>query len=34
VRKFQSHYPDWSYRYDLHAILEEIHGELRERALD
>jgi len=31
VRKFQSHYPEWSYRYDQRAILEEIHGELRER---
>lgn len=26
VRKFQSHYPDWSYRYDLRGILEEIHA--------
>jgi CDP-paratose 2-epimerase len=26
VRKFQSHYPDWSYRYDLRGILQEIHA--------
>jgi CDP-paratose 2-epimerase len=26
VRKFQSHYPEWKYRYDLRAILEEIHS--------
>ena len=26
VRKFQSHYPDWKYRYDLKAILQEIHA--------
>jgi CDP-paratose 2-epimerase len=25
VRKFQSHYPDWKYRYGLREILEEIH---------
>jgi CDP-paratose 2-epimerase len=25
VRKFQRHYPDWSYRYDLRAILQDIH---------
>ncbi|HMJ90493.1 MAG TPA: NAD-dependent epimerase/dehydratase family protein [Candidatus Acidoferrum sp.] len=25
VRKFQSHYPHWKYRYDLRGILEEIH---------
>ena len=24
VRKFQSHYPDWSYRYDLRTTLEQI----------
>jgi len=24
VRKFQSHYPDWKYRYDLRGILKEI----------
>ena len=26
VAKFQSHYPAWSYRYDLPGILEEIHA--------
>jgi CDP-paratose 2-epimerase len=27
VRKFQEHYPDWQYKYDIRAILEEIyHG--------
>lgn len=25
VSKFQSHYPDWKYKYDLRGILEEIH---------
>jgi len=25
VAKFQSHYPNWKYRYDLRGILEEIH---------
>lgn len=26
VRKFQSHYPDWKFRYDLDDILKEIHA--------
>jgi CDP-paratose 2-epimerase len=26
VRKFQAHYPAWQYRYDLDAILREIHA--------
>jgi CDP-paratose 2-epimerase len=26
VRKFQAHYPQWKYRYDLDAILREIHA--------
>jgi CDP-paratose 2-epimerase len=26
VRKFQAHYPGWSYRYDLRGILKEIHA--------
>ena len=26
VRKFQSHYPQWKYRYDLMGILKEIHA--------
>ncbi|SDT86033.1 CDP-paratose 2-epimerase [Verrucomicrobium sp. GAS474] len=25
VRKFQSHYPEWKYRYDIRGILQEIH---------
>ncbi len=25
VRRFQSHYPDWAYAYDIHAILKEIY---------
>jgi CDP-paratose 2-epimerase len=25
VRKFQTHYPEWKYRYDLEGILREIH---------
>jgi CDP-paratose 2-epimerase len=29
VRKFQSHYPGWKYRYDLRTILEEIHAACR-----
>ncbi len=29
VTGFQSDYPRWSYRYDLHHILDEIHGALR-----
>jgi len=24
VRKFQAHYPEWSYRYDVKAIMEDI----------
>lgn len=28
VRKFQNHYPAWSYRYDLNGILGEIHEAL------
>jgi CDP-paratose 2-epimerase len=31
VRKFQSHYPDWTYRYDLDGLLGEIHSALAER---
>lgn len=31
VRKFQSHYPNWSYRYDLRGILEEIHAACLEK---
>jgi CDP-paratose 2-epimerase len=29
VRKFQSHYPGWNYRYNLRGILEEIHNACR-----
>jgi CDP-paratose 2-epimerase len=28
VRKFQTHFPEWKYRYDLGAILREIHAAL------
>lgn len=31
VRKFQQHFPNWSYRYDLPGILEEIHQALQKR---
>jgi CDP-paratose 2-epimerase len=31
VRKFQSHYPDWTYRYDLDGLLGEIHTALEDR---
>jgi CDP-paratose 2-epimerase len=31
VRKFQSHYPDWRYTYDLEAILREIHDAQQDR---
>jgi len=31
VRKFQSHYPEWRYRYGLEAMLREIHDGIRER---
>jgi CDP-paratose 2-epimerase len=32
VRRFQSHYPTWQYRYDVRAILSEIHAAMTERA--
>jgi CDP-paratose 2-epimerase len=32
VRKFQGHYPDWKYRYDLEGILVEIHDALASEA--
>ncbi|MDK9720542.1 MAG: NAD-dependent epimerase/dehydratase family protein [Rhodospirillales bacterium] len=32
VRRFQSHYPDWAYSYDIRAILTEIHQAMAERA--
>jgi CDP-paratose 2-epimerase len=31
TRKFQSHYPDWSYTYDLPRILREIHDSIASR---
>ncbi len=31
VRRFQSHYPDWRYRYDMDAIFAEIHEGISER---
>ncbi len=32
VRKFQGHYPDWRYEYNIRDILREIHSEMLERA--
>lgn len=32
VRKFQSHYPDWKFTYDIPRILGEIFAAMRERA--
>lgn len=32
VRKFQSHYPEWKYKYNIKEILSEIHRDLAERA--
>jgi CDP-paratose 2-epimerase len=29
VSKFQSHYPNWKYRYDLHTLLDEIYDACR-----
>ncbi|KIL97807.1 dTDP-glucose 4 6-dehydratase [Paramagnetospirillum magnetotacticum MS-1] len=31
VRRFRSHYPEWSYRYDMRAILAEIHDAMTKR---
>ena len=31
VRRFQKDYPEWSYKYNLHQILEEIHNGLQKR---
>ena len=31
VRKFQTHYPDWSYQYDLQGMFKEIIDALRDR---
>ncbi len=34
VRRFQDHYPDWHYTYDIQAILTEIHDAMIERTGD
>lgn len=31
VRKFQNHYPEWKYKYDIHGILKEIVDATQER---
>lgn len=33
VRRFQTHYPDWKFTYDLRAIMAEIHDKTAERWL-
>jgi CDP-paratose 2-epimerase len=33
IRRFQAHYPEWSMRYNLHAIFEKIFDALQDRAL-
>ena len=33
VRKFQSHSPEWQYRYDLEALIGEIHAAIADRAV-
>jgi len=33
VRRFQNHYPDWKFTYDLEAIMGEIHDKMAERWL-
>ena len=32
VRKFQAHYPEWHYRYDLEGLIGDIHAALEDRA--
>jgi CDP-paratose 2-epimerase len=32
IRRFKSHYPEWSLTYSLDRTIEEIHGEMTERA--
>jgi CDP-paratose 2-epimerase len=32
VRKFQSHYPGWHYRFDLEGLIGDIHAALEDRA--
>ena len=34
VRKFQSHYPTWKFRYGMREILEEIHKAVRESRIE
>lgn len=34
TRKFQTHYPNWRQRYDMQAILTEIHGAILERTVE
>jgi len=31
ISKFQSHYPQWSFKYDLRMIMEELYGGLKDR---
>jgi CDP-paratose 2-epimerase len=31
VRRFQSHYPEWSYSYDVNSIIKEIHDAMADR---
>ena len=33
VRKFQSHYPEWCYKWDLQATLEDIYRGLLDRSM-
>ena len=33
IRKFQSHFPDWKFKYGLMDIVEQIHSEVTERVL-
>ena len=33
VRRFQDHYPEWKFTYDLKAIMAEIHDKMAERWL-
>ncbi len=33
IRRFQNHYPEWSFTYDLEAIMVEIHDKMAERWL-
>ncbi len=32
VRKFQAHYPNWTFRYGMREILEEIHAALTQNS--